>query len=167
MDHGSISHGRIVGSVLAGRKDEFPSDSDTAVSSSVFWRGDDYEALTERPRAQPRSASSRTTGPHRRSVAAAWRGNSAGWGSAEVLGTLAGGILLAITFVLTELRTKEPILPMRRFRSRARAASDRLVAAPSWHLLGARISACEHGEAVGTYQQSVVDWLSVIARWRC
>jgi MFS family permease len=47
------------------------------------------------------------------------RGNSAGWGSAEVLGSLAAGALLTVAFVAWELRTPQPMLPMRFFRSRA------------------------------------------------
>jgi EmrB/QacA subfamily drug resistance transporter len=47
------------------------------------------------------------------------RANSAGWGSAEVVGALAGGVVMAIAFVLTELRMSEPMLPMRLFRSRS------------------------------------------------
>jgi MFS family permease len=47
------------------------------------------------------------------------RGNPAGWGSAEVIGALATGVALGAAFVAWELRTKEPMLPMRFFRSRA------------------------------------------------
>jgi EmrB/QacA subfamily drug resistance transporter len=52
------------------------------------------------------------------------RANSAGWGSVEVLGALAGGVVLAVAFVLVELRTSEPMLPMRLFRSRAFASGN-------------------------------------------
>src|SRR5215203_6762789 len=46
------------------------------------------------------------------------RGNSVGWGSTEIVGSLvAGGVLVAL-FVLWELRTKAPMLPMRFFRNR-------------------------------------------------
>jgi EmrB/QacA subfamily drug resistance transporter len=47
------------------------------------------------------------------------RGNEAGWGSPEVVGALAGGALLVAAFVAWELRAREPMLPMRFFRSRA------------------------------------------------
>jgi EmrB/QacA subfamily drug resistance transporter len=47
------------------------------------------------------------------------RGNSAGWGSPEVIAALAMGALLASAFVLWEMRAREPMLPMRLFRSRA------------------------------------------------
>ncbi len=46
------------------------------------------------------------------------RGNSAGWGSAEVIATLAVGAVLTVAFVIWERRTAEPMLPMRLFASR-------------------------------------------------
>ncbi len=46
------------------------------------------------------------------------RGNSAGWGSAEVIATLAVGVMLTVAFVIWERRTAEPMLPMRLFASR-------------------------------------------------
>ncbi len=52
------------------------------------------------------------------------RGNAAGWGSVEVLGTLAGGVALLVGFVLRELRAREPMLPMRLFGSRGFAAGN-------------------------------------------
>ena len=52
------------------------------------------------------------------------RGNDAGWGSPEVLGTLLGGLALVATFVRFELRTSDPMLPMEFFRSRAFSAGN-------------------------------------------
>ncbi len=52
------------------------------------------------------------------------RGNTAGWGSAEVVASLAAGALLLAGFVAWELRTAEPMLPMRFFRSRAFSAGN-------------------------------------------
>jgi EmrB/QacA subfamily drug resistance transporter len=52
------------------------------------------------------------------------RGNSAGWGSVEVLAALAGGVALGAAFVAWELRAREPMLPMRLFRSRAFSAGN-------------------------------------------
>jgi EmrB/QacA subfamily drug resistance transporter len=46
------------------------------------------------------------------------RGNSAGWGSAEVVAALVAGAVLVVAFVAWELRAREPMLPMRLFRSR-------------------------------------------------
>ena len=52
------------------------------------------------------------------------RSGSAGWGSTEVVATIAGGVLVAVTFVAWELRTREPVLQMRMFRSRAFSAGN-------------------------------------------
>jgi EmrB/QacA subfamily drug resistance transporter len=52
------------------------------------------------------------------------RGNPAGWGSPEVLLALALGLLLALAFIIWELRAREPMLPMRLFRSRRFSAGN-------------------------------------------
>jgi EmrB/QacA subfamily drug resistance transporter len=52
------------------------------------------------------------------------RGNQAGWSSPEVIGALAAGGLLAIAFVAWELRAREPMIPLRFFRSRAFSAGN-------------------------------------------
>jgi EmrB/QacA subfamily drug resistance transporter len=52
------------------------------------------------------------------------RGNTAGWGSAEVVGTLTAGVLLVIAFVAWERRTAEPMIPMEMFRSKAFTAGN-------------------------------------------
>jgi EmrB/QacA subfamily drug resistance transporter len=52
------------------------------------------------------------------------RGNSAGWGSVEVLGTLVAGVLLVAAFVAWERRAKDPMIPMSFFRSRAFSAGN-------------------------------------------
>jgi EmrB/QacA subfamily drug resistance transporter len=52
------------------------------------------------------------------------RGNAVGWGSAEILGSLGLGAALVVAFVLWELRTKTPMLPMRFFRNRTFAATN-------------------------------------------
>ncbi|HUQ22077.1 MAG TPA: MFS transporter [Gaiellaceae bacterium] len=44
------------------------------------------------------------------------RGNGQGWGSAEIVGSLALGLALLVAFVAWELRTTSPMLPMRFFR---------------------------------------------------
>ncbi len=45
----------------------------------------------------------------------AWAGPERGWGDPTGLGLLFGGLLLAVVFVLVELRAAEPIIPMRLF----------------------------------------------------
>jgi EmrB/QacA subfamily drug resistance transporter len=52
------------------------------------------------------------------------RGNQAGWGSPEVVASLAAGALLAAAFVAWELRAREPMVPMRFFRARAFSAGN-------------------------------------------
>ncbi|NUU20827.1 MAG: MFS transporter [Streptomycetaceae bacterium] len=55
------------------------------------------------------------------------RGNAAGWASAEVIGALAGGIVLVGAFLAWEARAVEPMLPLRFFRSRAFSAGNAAV----------------------------------------
>jgi EmrB/QacA subfamily drug resistance transporter len=52
------------------------------------------------------------------------RGNPAGWGSVEVVGSLVAGVLLICAFVAWELRARAPMLPMGFFRSRAFSAGN-------------------------------------------
>lgn len=52
------------------------------------------------------------------------RGNSAGWGSAEVLLSLALGASLTVAFIVRETRAREPMLPMRLFRNRSFSAGN-------------------------------------------
>src|SRR4051794_6329943 len=52
------------------------------------------------------------------------RGNDAGWLSPEVVGTVAGGGALLALFVLWELRTAAPMLPIRFFKNRTFAAAN-------------------------------------------
>ena len=52
------------------------------------------------------------------------RGNSVGWGSAEIVFALVGGAAVLALFVLWELRAKEPMLPLRFFRNRTFTAAN-------------------------------------------
>ena len=52
------------------------------------------------------------------------RGNTAGWGSPEVTGTLAGGAAAAVAFAAWERRAARPMLPARLFRSPAFSAGN-------------------------------------------
>lgn len=47
------------------------------------------------------------------------RGNPAGWDSLEVIGSLAAGAVLIVAFLLWELRSPAPLLPLRLFRDRS------------------------------------------------
>jgi EmrB/QacA subfamily drug resistance transporter len=52
------------------------------------------------------------------------RGNSVGWGSAEIVGALVAGAVVLVAFVAWELRTETPMLPMRFFRNRTFALAN-------------------------------------------
>jgi EmrB/QacA subfamily drug resistance transporter len=52
------------------------------------------------------------------------RGNTVGWGSAEIVGSLAAGAVVLALFVLWEIRTRVPMLPMRFFRNRTFALTN-------------------------------------------
>jgi EmrB/QacA subfamily drug resistance transporter len=52
------------------------------------------------------------------------RGNSVGWSSPEIVGSLAAGAVVLAFFVLWELRAAAPMLPMRFFRNRTFALTN-------------------------------------------
>jgi EmrB/QacA subfamily drug resistance transporter len=52
------------------------------------------------------------------------RSSDAGWGSAEVVATLAAGVLLLAAFVAWEARARHPMLPLRLFRTRSFSAGN-------------------------------------------
>ncbi len=52
------------------------------------------------------------------------RGNDAGWGSPEVVLSLAGGLVLLAAFIAWEARSRTPLLPLTLFRSRAFSAGN-------------------------------------------
>jgi EmrB/QacA subfamily drug resistance transporter len=52
------------------------------------------------------------------------RGNGQGWSSPEIVTSLVAGTALVTAFVLWELRTRTPMLPMRFFRNRTFAATN-------------------------------------------
>jgi EmrB/QacA subfamily drug resistance transporter len=52
------------------------------------------------------------------------RGNGVGWSSPEIVGSLVGGAIVTALFVLWELRTDAPMLPIRFFRDRVFALTN-------------------------------------------
>ncbi|HEX3568239.1 MAG TPA: MDR family MFS transporter [Candidatus Saccharimonadales bacterium] len=50
-------------------------------------------------------------------LATVWGGNEYAWSSPTIIGLIAGGLALAAAFVLWEHKAKEPIVPMRLFKS--------------------------------------------------
>jgi EmrB/QacA subfamily drug resistance transporter len=65
------------------------------------------------------------------------RGNTAGWGSAEVIGALAGGAVAAAAFAAWERQAPHPMLPLRLFRSSAFSAGNVAAFAVNASLTGA------------------------------
>ena len=61
-------------------------------------------------------------------VYAMTRATSDGWGSATTLALIAGAVTLVLAFVVIELRSPSPLLPMRIFRSRTLAAANATMA---------------------------------------
>jgi EmrB/QacA subfamily drug resistance transporter len=56
-------------------------------------------------------------------LACVWGGTTYPWGSPEVLGTAAGGVMGLLVFVVVERRAVEPILPLSLFRDRVFSVS--------------------------------------------
>jgi EmrB/QacA subfamily drug resistance transporter len=64
------------------------------------------------------------------------RSQSLGWGSTEVLVSLAAGVLLMLAFIAQELRTDEPMLPMEFFRNRGFAVTNAVSLAMYFGMFG-------------------------------
>jgi EmrB/QacA subfamily drug resistance transporter len=79
------------------------------------------------------------------------RGNGQGWTSTEILSTLSAGAVLLVAFVLWELRQKEPMLPMRFFRSRAFAATNGVSLAMYFGIFGSIFLLAQFFQSVQGY----------------
>jgi EmrB/QacA subfamily drug resistance transporter len=109
-------------------------------------------------------------------VYAMTRATSDGWGSTSTLGLLAGAVALIAAFVVIELRSRYPLLPMRIFRSRNLSAANGAmaivgsVAFSEFFLLTLylqdvlRYSAVESGVAFVAFAGTVVV-ISNVAQW--
>ena len=64
------------------------------------------------------------------------RGNTDGWSSFTIVGTLTGGALILALFVWWEARTEAPMLPLRLFRNRAFAVTNVVSISMSFGLFG-------------------------------
>jgi EmrB/QacA subfamily drug resistance transporter len=64
------------------------------------------------------------------------RGNTAGWGSAEVIGTLTAGAMAAAVFTAWQRHTVRPMIPARLFRSPAFSAGNAAIFAINASLTG-------------------------------
>jgi len=79
------------------------------------------------------------------------RGNPAGWGSAEVIASIAAGAVLLAGFVAWELRAADPMLPMRFFRSRAFAATNGVSFAMTFGIFGSIFLLAQFFQSVQHY----------------
>jgi MFS family permease len=80
------------------------------------------------------------------------RGNSHGWTSAQVLGSLAGGGLLLVAFGARESRAAHPMLPLSLFRSRGFSAASATMLLTNMGIV-----------AVGVALQAIgIGWLAVV-----
>ena len=64
------------------------------------------------------------------------RSQSLGWGSADVVISLAAGVALVLAFIVQELRTDEPMLPMRFFANRGFAVTNSVSLAMYFGMFG-------------------------------
>ena len=65
------------------------------------------------------------------------KGSSYGWGSPRTLAFLVGAVVVGLLFVLREHRTRQPLLPLRLFRSASLSAGTGLVVLLMFALFGA------------------------------
>ncbi len=79
------------------------------------------------------------------------RGNPVGWGTLEVIGSIAAGAVLLVAFVAWELRAPAPMLPMRFFRSRAFAATNGVSLAMTFGIFGSIFLLAQFFQSVQGY----------------
>src|SRR5256714_4371355 len=64
-------------------------------------------------------------------------GNAVGWGSVQIVGAIVAGLVLLAAFVKWEVRTPEPMLPMRFFRNRTFSLANAASLFMSFGMFGA------------------------------
>ena len=79
------------------------------------------------------------------------RGNAHGWTSLGVAGPIAAGVALVTAFIFWELRTKEPMVPMRFFRKRAFSAANVTSLLMSFGMFGAIFLLAQYFQVVQGY----------------
>jgi EmrB/QacA subfamily drug resistance transporter len=70
-------------------------------------------------------------------LATSWGGTTYAWGSATIIGLFVGGAVALAAFVLVELRSPDPILPMQLFSKRVFAVCSALAFVVGFAMLGA------------------------------
>jgi EmrB/QacA subfamily drug resistance transporter len=79
------------------------------------------------------------------------RGNAAGWGSTEIVASLAAGVALLGAFVARERTAPEPLLPLRFFHSRGFAATNGVSLTMFFGIFGAIFLLAQFFQAVQGY----------------
>src|SRR6059058_1360626 len=79
------------------------------------------------------------------------RGNSVGWTSPEIVGSLVAGAILVAAFVAWELRTSVPMLPMRFFRNRTFTLANTASLLMSFGMFGAIFLLAQYFQTVQGY----------------
>ncbi len=77
------------------------------------------------------------------------RANAVGWGSAEIVGSLGGGVIATLLFAAWERRLAEPMLPPRLFRSRGFTASGVAIFLLNAALTGAVFFTAQYFQVAG------------------
>jgi EmrB/QacA subfamily drug resistance transporter len=79
------------------------------------------------------------------------RGNALGWGSLQIVAPMAAGLLLLAAFVAWELRTPDPMLPVRFFRSRTFTLANAVSLLMSFGMFGAIFLLAQYFQTVQGY----------------
>src|SRR6059058_151496 len=79
------------------------------------------------------------------------RGNSVGWASPEIVGSFVLGIVVLAAFVMWELRTSTPMLPMRFFRNRTFTLANSASLFMSFGMFGAIFLLAQYFQTVQGY----------------
>src|ERR671937_360103 len=79
------------------------------------------------------------------------RGNQVGWGAGQIVGPIAGGVVVLGLFVLWELRASAPMLPMRFFRNRTFTLANGASLLMSFGMFGAIFLLAQFFQTVQRY----------------
>jgi EmrB/QacA subfamily drug resistance transporter len=79
------------------------------------------------------------------------RGNPVGWGSLQIVGPLAAGVLVLLAFVAWELRAPAPMLPMRFFRNPTFTLANAVSLFMSFGMFGAIFLLAQYFQTVQGY----------------
>ena len=79
------------------------------------------------------------------------RGNAVGWGSPQIMGSILAGLIVLAAFVVWELRTPAPMLPMRFFKNRTFTLANGVSLFMSFGMFGAIFLLAQYFQTVQGY----------------